>query len=262
MADNNKNPSRQEQAINDYLQALLYEEVPQDIVNVQLDEPQAKVIGLEKLVAEIPDLIEASVVEVEAKATPEPVPEEIEPPVIAEPEPEMAQVEVAEAEPEVLTVVEDEPIPDWAIDAFQCLLFKVSGLTLAVPLVKLNSVIPWTDSIVETPNQTEWYLGLVNNLGKNVKVIDTALMVMPENRRHTIVADADDRFSHILLVDQNRWGLACDSIGDVIWMTNDKVKWRKTKKQRPWLAGTSLDHLCALIDTAVFADMLDEKVSG
>ena len=82
---------------------------------------------------------------------------------------------------------------------------------------------------------------------------------MPENRRENIDAEIDNRMGHILLVDDFKWGLACDSIGDVIWLTKDEVKWRKNKSQRPWLSGTSLEHLCAIMDTEVFAKMLTEE---
>jgi len=125
-----------------------------------------------------------------------------------------------------------------------------------VPLVKLNSVIPWDENITETPNQTDWYLGLVQHLQNQIKVIDTALLVMPENRRNSLEQNTSDRLSHILLVDDYKWGLACSSIGDVIWLNKDEVKWRKNKTSRAWLSGTSLEHLCAVMDTEVFAKML------
>ncbi|MCW9012396.1 MAG: chemotaxis protein CheW [Gammaproteobacteria bacterium] len=234
--------SNQQQAINDYLQALLQDANDTDAVeDTQIEQIKPVAIGLEKLVAEIPEIV------VEAK--PETLVEEK---IVAATETEV--VKQAKA-----PVAEDSEVPEWAQQAFQCLLFNVSGLNLAVPLEKLNSVIPWTDKIVETPNQTDWYLGLVNNLGKNVKVIDTALMVMPENRRVNITQPPGERFSHILLVDDNQWGLACDSIGDVIWLTAKEVKWRTNKTLRPWLAGTALERLCALIDSEMFAEMLNEK---
>ena len=238
-----KTGSRQQQAITDYLEALLQdvpeaspvEETKHEELPVEEIKPVA--VGLESLVAEIPETI------VEEKVATEVVVEE------------SVQLETAIEVP----VEEESVIPEWASEPFQCLLFNVSGLNLAVPLSKLNSVIPWTDKIVETPNQTDWYLGLVNNLGKNVKVIDTALMVMPENRRVSITEDPSERFSHILLVDDNQWGLACDSIGDVVWLSASDVKWRKNKKQRPWLAGTALERLCAIIDSEIFADMLNDQ---
>jgi len=266
MSDVNKKSSAQDQAIHEYLQSLLLEEVaddtelaaeagpvPENVIPEKVQpqtsekpvaEPEVKsqVVGLEQLIAQVPDVITQTEVVSEAK------------------------VELAiETETEVDVQTQLEPalevqsdIPDWAETRFQCLLFKVSGLSLAVPLVKLNSVIPWDDNITETPNQTDWYLGLVQHLKNQIKVIDTALLVMPENRRTSLENDTENRLSHILLVDDYKWGLACSSIGDVIWLSKDEVKWRKNKTSRAWLSGTSLEHLCAIMDTEVFAQMLTE----
>jgi len=252
MSGADKPRSNQERAIHEYLESLLFE-VPDDTEEPVMapqteekeilphDEPvvDRPVIGLDKLVAEIPETITETVTETITEVVTETV-EEVQ--TVTELQPEKA-----------------EPIiPDWAETRFQCLLFKVSGLSLAVPLVKLNSVIPWDENITITPNQTEWYLGLIQHLNNQIKVIDTALLVMPENRRDKIEADTTKRLSHILLVDDYKWGLACDSIGDVIWLTKDDVKWRKDKSSRAWLSGTSLEHLCAIMDTEVFAEMLNK----
>ncbi len=281
MSAGNTKRSTQEQAIHEYLQSLLFEEVPDEDVSFGADsvsrddepvpkktaavkevsplplvedESKPRVIGIEQLVAEIPETITETATE-----------------TITQVVSEVKTVELKEEKVETLleskvSVQEDEPlaapepeIPEWAQTRFQCLLFNVSGLNLAVPLVKLNSVIPWDENITETPNQTNWYLGLVQHLKKQVKVIDTALLVMPENRHNKLVVEAENRLSHILLVDDYKWGLACSSIGDVIWMNKDEVKWRKNKTNRAWLSGTSLKHLCAIMDTEVFAKMLTES---
>lgn len=252
----NSSGSTQEKAIHDYLEALLLEvadEVEESPVNSvvaaveserlphkEIETPPPVVLGLENLVAEIPEVITKL---------------------------ETVTDLVIEQQPDTQTVIQNEQkepvkeisaVPEWAENRFQCLLFKVSGLSLAVPLIKLNSVISWDKEITETPNQTEWYLGLIQHLQKQVKVIDTALLVMPENRREVIREKSEDRLGHILLVDDYQWGLACDSIGDVIWLSKDEVKWRKNKSSRAWLLGTSLDHLCAIMDTDVFAKMLNK----
>ena len=248
--------SKQQQAINDYLQALLLDvdEEPLKVDDVQLS-PQIKTVGLENLVAEVPEAIVETAQQVVTELKQEQSVEVEDQTVLQTPVEVKPEVEV-----ETQAIVEkEEIIPDWAEQAFQCLLFTVSGLMLAVPLVKLNSVMPWSEKLVETPNQTDWYLGLVNHHGANVKVIDTALMVLPENRHADLSVDPKDRFSHVLMVNDSTWGLACDSIGDVIWLDADKVKWRSNKTKRPWLAGTAREHLCAIMDTEAFADMIDEQ---
>lgn len=178
-------------------------------------------------------------------------------------EPETVEVTAVEERLEVAEVQEvitaPSVIPEWAEERFQCLMFMVGGLSLAVPLVKLNGVISWTDKIVETPNKTDWYLGVLMNHGNKVEIIDTAVMVLPEQHRQEMAAEPADRLSHILLVDDQRWGLACDSIGEVVWLKQDDVKWRSNKTKRPWLLGTAIKQMCAVLDTEAFANMLGQK---
>lgn len=244
---NHASLDKAQQAIADYLQALLLEveEAPSAPVTVTLAEPTRSLLGLEQLMAEVQPAMESA----------KPAADEVLVEVVPAVTPVVPETVVA-------APVDVSPIPDWAAQPFQCLLFKVSGLSLAVPLVKLNSVMPWTDKITQTPNRTNWYLGLVKSHDSNVKVIDTALMVLPENRRAKIDMDPSHRFSHILLVDNYNWGLACDAIGDVIWLDQHKVKWRKDKSSRPWLAGTALEQLCAIMDTEVFAGMMNTNIAG
>ena len=268
MSDSTKKTSDQELAIHEYLESLL-SEVPEDDSEVSVAdkgsastaqladvsdaqttrhpvEPEVKqpVVGLDHLVAEVPEVITETKTEVKTD-------------VQLEIKTETA-VEIQTEAEAITEQLSDTGVPEWAESRFQCLLFNVSGLNLAVPLVKLNSVIPWDENITQTPNQTEWYLGLVQHLQNQIKVIDTALLVMPENRHKNLETDVPGRLSHILLVDDYKWGLACSSIGDVIWLSQDEVKWRKNKTSRAWLSGTSLEHLCAIMDTEVFAQMLTE----
>ena len=146
---------------------------------------------------------------------------------------------------------EDEE--QWRQQPFQALLFKIGGLSLAVPLIKLYGVIPWTDKITKVPNRTDWYLGLLHHRDQNVRVIDTHNMVMNKPAEQT------PKYKHILLVDHGRWGLTCEHLGEVINLEPEQVKWRTAKGKRPWLAGTVLEHLCALIDADAFARMLDKE---
>ena len=149
----------------------------------------------------------------------------------------------------------DINIPEWAKQEFQCLLFHVAGITLAVPLVKLNGVIPWSNDLTPMPGHSAAFLGLLRHLNKNVKVMDTALVIMPEAQRATL-GDANERAEKILLIDEGRWGLACDKIGEVINLEKKDVRWRTSKGKRAWLAGTISERLCALLDTDVMTDIL------
>lgn len=163
------------------------------------------------------------------------------------PGPEEAPVESGEAR-----------VPEWAAREFQALLFRVGRLSLAVPLIKLHSVIPWTDRISALPNQPEWCHGAFRHRERNLVVIDTARLVLPAARQHELIEDDADK-AHILVVGDGRWGLACRTVGEVIRLRPDEVKWRGAGSQRPWLAGTVLGRLCALMDTGAFADMISKR---
>lgn len=147
--------------------------------------------------------------------------------------------------------------PDWAAAEFQSLLFQVAGLTLAVPLAKLNGVLPLDlNEVTPMPGHSALFLGLIDHLGQQVRVVDTAQVVLPPER----LAQAGDppAVSHLVLIGEGRWGLAASGIGQVISLHADDVKWRGSLGKRPWLAGTVIRHMCALLEVDAFLDLLGE----
>lgn len=149
------------------------------------------------------------------------------------------------------------PYPDWAQGEFQCLLFRVAGLTLALPLARLNGVLPWDPAVVtEMPGHQPWFLGLREHLGHQVKLIDVANIVLPPDRYAALPPTDSGRLGKIILIDGGRWGLACDAVAEVVSLAPTDVKWRGQAGNRPWLAGTVVRQMCALIDTEAFAAML------
>lgn len=144
-------------------------------------------------------------------------------------------------------------VPSWAYPEFQAQLFTVGRLRLAVPVVKLCSVIPWCDGIEVQPDQPSWCHGLLREQDRMVRVIDTAELVMPADRRGALAATGNS--GYILIVGDGCWGLACNDVGEVVSLSWDEVKWRSQRGTRPWLAGTVLGRMCAVLDTQAFAEM-------
>lgn len=180
----------------------------------------------------------------------------LEPPV-RKPEPVVEAVVAAESE-----VEQELGMPAWAEEEFQALLFRVAGLTLAVPLVELNGVQAIElEQITPMPGHVAWYLGLTQYRERSVPVIDTALLVLPEDRLAQLTAAPEERLGHIVYIGEGRWGLACDEVSDVISLSQDQVRWRSSRTKRRWLAGTVIDHMCALIDPPVFAEMLQTGIN-
>jgi purine-binding chemotaxis protein CheW len=219
-----------------------------------LTEPE---VEKEVAVAEVVPVVEVKVTEVnptvtEAKVT---VPDvEIE----LTPELEIPKEVVVEKKVETSVAIESKSIiPEWANEPFQILLFKVAGLKLAVPLVDLCGVIEWKESVTEMPGHADFYMGILQHLDYKIAVIDTARMVLPENKLTQLAGDNPrERVKHIVMIDDYRWGLACDRIGEVITLQPNEVRWRTSKSTREWLAGTVIDHMCALLDSEGFAAML------
>ena len=222
----------------------------------QLQDQQVALTSyLAALLQDVPDYVDEEPV---AEAPPAPVPATAPPPraeaVVPVSEPVPATDPEPAAEPEV---VDAQPgVPEWARSRFQCLVFHVAGLSLAVPLTKLNGVVPWPEAITPMPNRSDLFLGLMRHQARNVKVVDTALMVLPEHRQPDSLAAPEERLEHVILLDDGRWGLACDSIGEVLTLEPDEVRWRGAQGKRPWLAGTVLKHLCALLDADAFVELL------
>ncbi|MBE0505289.1 MAG: chemotaxis protein CheW [Marinospirillum sp.] len=211
---------------------------------------------------------------------PEPVitePEPVVAPIIAEPEPIAAEVlaepVVAESKPEIQAaqpvVTPDTPqVPDqppsppgwkngrpvWAQERFECLLFKVKGLTLAVPLVELGGIIKIEKEPTPLFGQPDWFIGMLRSNNMNVCMVDTAQWVLPP----ALITSNPEPYKLIIRIHNSAWGLSCNAVDRSISLQPDQVRWRTSLGKRPWLAGTVIDHMCALIDVAAFDRLLRE----
>ncbi len=143
--------------------------------------------------------------------------------------------------------------PEWAEGPFECLLFDVAGLTLAVPLVCLGSIYPLQGQEL-TPlfGQPDWFLGILPCQAGNLKVLDTARWVMPDRYRD----DLREGLQYVISVQGYEWGLAVHQVSRSIRLDPNEVKWRSQRTQRPWLAGTVIEHMCALLDIASLAELI------
>ncbi len=172
-------------------------------------------------------------------------------------------VELHEVVPQPILEAERVPVqadrPGWSEGAFECLMFKVAGsLTLSVPLIRLNGIVNWEDNLTFVPGHAEWFLGVLKNRGKQVKVIDIAKFVIPQNHQARQSLSSERQFKEIILIDDGQFGIACDGLGDVLKLTKEQVRWRSDRSSRPWLAGTVIEHMCALIDLDSFISMLKD----
>ena len=199
-------------------------------------------------------------------------------PPVAPPAQEIAQDvveqnEVVEAETESIADAEPEAVPDeepaaigkpeWAESDFQVMLFKVAGLSLAVPLVELNGIVECDLSeVTAMPGHADFYLGLMNHLDKTVPLVDTARFVLPPDKLTALAGDnPQERITRVVMINDCQYGLACDEVNEVVTLSPDDVRWRTQRTRRRWLAGTVVEHMCALIDANAFAELLATQTS-
>ncbi|RMF16749.1 MAG: chemotaxis protein CheW [Gammaproteobacteria bacterium] len=145
-----------------------------------------------------------------------------------------------------------EGLPAWADERFQVLLFEVAGLKLAVPLISLGSIYPIEDRLTHLFGMPDWFMGLMPKGDVQIKVVDTALWVMPEKYDPAMRESA--RF--VVTLHGTEWGLASHEIHESLTLHRDDVKWRQSRGKRPWLAGTVVQHMCALLDVEAFGQLL------
>lgn len=144
--------------------------------------------------------------------------------------------------------------PVWAQERFECLLFKVKGLMLAVPLVELGGIIKIEKEPTPLFGQPNWFIGMLRSNNMNVCMVDTAQWVLPP----ALIEKNPEPYKLIIRIHDSVWGLSCNEVDRSISLQPDQVRWRTSLGKRPWLAGTVIDHMCALIDVAAFDRLLRE----
>lgn len=202
----------------------------------------------------------------EPESVPDPDPVRVAPPLPAEPLARDRPVSVAKPTPVARAVpvarpeqsqAENPPEtpasrPDWSGQPFECLIFRVAGLQMAVPLVLLGAIHRIDSPVRPMPGSPSWYMGILPGLGQNLRVVDSAEWIMagrvPEGTR--------EQYRFIIRLDDSDWGLACDDVAQSFTLKPDEVRWRTSRSKRPWLAGTVISQMCALIDVKTMADLL------
>ena len=211
----------------------------------------AKQVATEERLEEKQEL-EAPVVHTETKAEPEQEPEyekleqsEVSSVLSAEPS--------AEVPPSMLPPSKVPPFRE--LPEFEMLLFDVRGLQLAVPLISLGSIHSLEDDFTPIVGRADWYLGMYRIGDRNLQVVDTARWVMPSRMQNV----SDERYEFVIRLADTNWALACSGVQQAIRVERNEIKWRTQQGKRPWLAGTVISKMCALLDVESMARLLDEN---
>lgn len=146
--------------------------------------------------------------------------------------------------------------PQWAQERFDALLFDVGGLTLAVPLITLGQIVPLNkETLTPIFGQSDWFMGIQpTNIGK-LRVVNTAMFVMPEKYNASFLDGAE----FVISLDGCPWALAVNKVNQPVSLDPAEIKWRSERSKRPWLAGTVKSAMCALLDVPKMAHLLNQS---
>jgi len=138
-------------------------------------------------------------------------------------------------------------MPEWAQHEFQALFFKVDQLILATPLIDLSRTIKLERKPGKIPGQPSWFLGLLDDQDSRIGVLDTGQLIFGKSRGGQRNLE-ENPFRRILITQDKKWGLACDEILSIGKLKPEKVRWRTSRQKKPWLIGTVIDELTAIVD--------------
>ncbi|MFO1368693.1 MAG: hypothetical protein U1F46_06815 [Marinagarivorans sp.] len=193
---------------------------------------------------------------------PIPAPAQDLPPEAAEPA--IAEPPAAPAQSASAPVLEAAPQPStgkpaWATQTFDSLLVDVAGLKLAIPLVVLGHIFQVQERFAHLPGQGPLFLGAMTTPRGPLRVINTALLVMPERYDPAWVEQVQLVVSLARASGQGQpWqlALAVNRVAQPVTINSDDVVWRGERSKRPWLLGTVKSQMCALLDVDVIGQMM------
>lgn len=222
----------QELALDIYLRTLL-----EDIPEAETDSPvkgENKVRRLQRDAAKPSVLVQNEKIR--------PLSEQVAPVAEIAPQLPVRAANEIEVKPQQLSVM-----PEWAQQDFQALFFKVDRLILATPLTELLRTIKIERQPNKIPGQPSWFMGLLDEHEGRIGVLDTGQLLYGKSRGGLRDLAANP-YQRILITGDGRWGLACDEILSISRLQPDKVRWRTLREKKPWLIGTVIEELTAVID--------------
>lgn len=267
-------PAQTDEVVQEYMDNLLadtFPEIPDNPVNnvvelahpepetlvvteteVETEEPVSEVVEdvkVEEQLEQKEALHTEQKTEVIADVADSPVTEEVDPEPDEQLEEQQTPVEVEKRFPDA---------PAWAQEEFDVLLFEVCGLKLAVSMESLGRIIRVDHEPNHLIGRPDWFLGAYNEADNHYYVVDTAKYIMPEKGFDL----SESGYEYVIQMQHSKWTLACQKLHTTVRLHPESVKWRTVKGKRPWLAGTVVDQMCALVHVDSLIEILDEAAAS
>ena len=134
----------------------------------------------------------------------------------------------------------------------QCLMFRVKGNLLSAPLIRMKSVIPWSDHLTILPQSPGWMLGLLKYHNHNVRVVDSSQVLGINSTPESVP-------SHILILGSEDWAITCDKLEDVITLEYSDIQWNQ-RCGDAMIFGTIRNSLASLLNPDGIVESLSELI--
>lgn len=136
----------------------------------------------------------------------------------------------------------------------QCLMFRVGGHLLSIPLIQLSSVVAWKQSITRLPESPDWLLGLVKHRDSNLRIVDSQALL-------NIRLGAGGQAEHLLVLEDGGWAITCDHLEQVVNLAYDDIQWKPTGPGQLVL-GTIRQSLSTLLSPPGITQLLNERAGA
>ena len=150
--------------------------------------------------------------------------------------------------PEAPLEVDSEPL--------QCLLVKMYGVKLALPVKFLQGAHDLSSMNLELSAEADWILGSYVESGKLVRVVDTGMWMIPERYEPDKAA-----YTELVKFRDAGWAVTIDSMIGAQEIEEDLITWNNNPQSRPWLLGTCMKHQCAVVNVPALLHGLNTTLS-
>lgn len=159
--------------------------------------------------------------------------------------------EFVELTPKIAERIEEQSkVPLWGQEPFECLLVKSAGMNLMLPSMSVSYIERINKKIIRLPLDVEAFRGVLTLRERSVAVIDLFTLVSENasvaNQSSTQVEA--QHVEHVIVMENGKYALACDDIGELIMLETESVRWNKSSFNNPMFAGIVPDYLCPIVN--------------
>ena len=157
------------------------------------------------------------------------------------------------AEPELYTVDQTPELPVWETDELEWLLVSAGRLSLAFPLIGLDSVQAFEKKVTPFSSALEWLPGLIRVKDTNIRLVDLASYLMHEPSELS-------ECENVLVLNDSSWGLLIDRIVTTKKIMKDEMRRPATSGRYSWRFGALIDPVYTLIDPLRLCEALEHSL--